>query len=130
LKILDHDLNSPITKASARRLRSRLTHLAGRSQEFGLAVRDQAATLYERLPGTVRATRDGAMETTTALQTLPDSTLRWLAASSVGLSAGFYLARAPRVVILAGVAPALMMGAAIALRPMGLVESTESVASI
>jgi hypothetical protein len=65
----------------------------------------------------MRATRVGANSTTSALQTLPDPTLRWLAASSAGLSAGFYLAGAPRLVVAAGVAPALIMGAAIVLRP-------------
>jgi hypothetical protein len=65
----------------------------------------------------MQATRNGASATTSALQTLPDSTLRWLAASSVGLGAGLYLAGKQRLLIAAGVAPALIMGAAIALRP-------------
>ena len=77
-----------------------------------------AAGFVGRVPGTVHLTRAGAQRTTSALQTLPDSTLRWLAASSVGLGAGFYLARAPRLVIAAGVAPALIMGAAVVLRPI------------
>ncbi len=55
---------------------------------------------------------------TVALQILPDSTLRWLAAASVGLAAGLRLAGAPRVVAAAGVTPALMLGAAIVLRPI------------
>jgi uncharacterized protein YjbJ (UPF0337 family) len=75
-----------------------------------------ATTINERLPGTVRATRAGAHRTTTALQRLPDSTLRWLTAGSVGLAAGLKLAGAPRLVTAAGAAPALIMGAAIALR--------------
>jgi hypothetical protein len=73
--------------------------------------------LIARVPGTMRATRAGAHGTTSALQTLSDPTLRWLAASSAGLSTGFYLAGAPRLVVAAGVAPALIMGAAIVLRP-------------
>jgi hypothetical protein len=76
-----------------------------------------AGLIVKRVPATVNATRAGAQGTTSALQTLPDSTLRWLAASSVGMGAGFYLARAPRLAIAAWVAPALVMGAAIALRP-------------
>ena len=75
------------------------------------------ARIIGRVPGTVHATRTGAMGTTSALQTLPDSTLRGVAATSVGLGAGFYLARAPRLVIAAGVVPALVAGAAIVLRP-------------
>ena len=65
------------------------------------------------MPGSVHATRAGASGATSALQLLPDSTLRWLAAASVGLGAGFCLAGAPRLVIAAGVAPALILGAAI-----------------
>jgi hypothetical protein len=66
----------------------------------------------------VHATHAGANGTTSALRRLPDSTLRWLAASSVGLGAGFYLAGAPRLAIAAGMAPALFMGAAIVGRPI------------
>jgi uncharacterized protein YjbJ (UPF0337 family) len=73
--------------------------------------------IIRRVPGTVRSTWAGAHEATSALQRLPDSTLRWLAASSVGLAAGFKLAGAPRLVTAAGAAPALIMGAAMALRP-------------
>jgi hypothetical protein len=84
-------------------------------------VRAQAARILARAPGTVQdsvaATKDGARATTTALQTLPDSTLRWLAASSVGLGAGLYLAGKQRLLIAVGIAPAVFMGAAIALRP-------------
>lgn len=80
-------------------------------------VRRGAGTLIERGPGTISATRAGAHVTTTTLQALPDSTLRWLAASSVGLGAGFYLAGAPRLVVAAGIAPALIVGAAMVLRP-------------
>ena len=84
-------------------------------------IRAQASRILARSPSTVHdsvaATKDGARATTTALQTLPDSTLRWLAASSVGLGAGLYLAGKQRLLIAAGVAPAVLMGAAIALRP-------------
>lgn len=77
-----------------------------------------AATFIVRAIGALEATRVGALETTSALQTLPNATLGWLSASSVGLGTGFYLAGAPRLAILAGVAPALLMGAAMILRPM------------
>lgn len=81
-------------------------------------ARASATRLIARAPGTIQVTCAGARGTTSVLQTLPDSTLGWLAASSVGLGAGFYLAGAPRLAILAGVAPALIMGAAIVLRPI------------
>ncbi len=88
-------------------------HIAGAAS----AARASAGALLGRLPGTVRATWVGANGATNALQTLPDSTLRWLAAGSVGIGAGLFLAGAPRVVIAAGVAPALAMGAAALARP-------------
>jgi hypothetical protein len=76
--------------------------------------------------GRIPATRAGAYTvtagagaTTKALQTLPDSTLRWLTAGSVGLGVGLYLAGAPRLATAAGVTPALMMGAAMVVRPHG-----------
>ncbi len=80
-------------------------------------ARTSVGTIVGRVPGTARATRAGVRRTTTALQRLPDSKLRWLTATSVGLAAGFKLAGAPRLVTAAGAAPALLMGAAIALRP-------------
>jgi uncharacterized protein YjbJ (UPF0337 family) len=80
-------------------------------------ARTSAATLVERAPGTVRAARAGAREATSALQALPDSTLRWLSGASVGLAAGLTIARAPRLVRAAAAVPALIMGAVIALRP-------------
>jgi hypothetical protein len=52
------------------------------------------------------------------MQTLPDSTLLGLAATSVGVGAGFYLAGTPRLVVAAGVVPAMFAAAAIVLRPL------------
>lgn len=80
-------------------------------------VRSGTAALSARVPGTMHASRSWAQETTTALQALPDPTLRWLAAASVGLGTGLHLAGAPRMVTAAGLAPAALMGAAIVLRP-------------
>ncbi len=77
-----------------------------------------ASAALDRVPATVKATRVGARGTAKSLQTLPDTTLRSLAATSLGVSAGFYLAGAPRLAIAAGVTPALVMGAAMVLRPI------------
>jgi hypothetical protein len=81
-------------------------------------LRSGAAALITRAPATMHATRVRAHDATTALQTLPDSTLLWLATTSVGLGAGLHLAGAPRLVTAAGLAPAALMGAAIVLRPV------------
>ncbi len=114
-------------KGSGHRADVALTPVRRRQDRFAIAIRriSGAASaaragvgaLLDRLPGTVRATRVGANGATSALQALPDPTLRWLAAGSVGLGAGLFLAGAPRVVIAAGVAPALAMGAAALARP-------------
>jgi hypothetical protein len=80
-------------------------------------ARSGGARLAQSLPGTVSSTGTRARATTTALQKLPDSTLRWLVASSIGLGAGLYLSGRRRLTVAAGVAPAFLAGAAIALRP-------------
>lgn len=92
------------------------------------AARKRVAMLIGHVPAAARATQAGARGTTSALQRLPDSTLRWLAAGSIGLAAGFQLAGVPRVIRAAGVAPALFMGAAIALRPSVPVASEPALA--
>jgi hypothetical protein len=89
-----------------------------RRYRAGTFARTRARRLIEWLPGTWKATVAGANDTTTELQRLPDSTLRLLAAGSFGLGAGFYFSGAPRVIVAAGVTPALVMGAAIFLRPI------------
>jgi hypothetical protein len=113
-----HKRRPSATPALARGDGKRPTSTAGRISGVIELARTNAAMLLVRVPGTVHATRASAHETASALQTLPDSTLRWLAATSVGLGAGFYLAGAPRLVAAAGVAPALILGAAIVLRPI------------
>jgi hypothetical protein len=85
-----------------------------------------ARSLAGRMPGTVRATHAGASATTRALQSLPDSTLRGLAAGSAGIGTGLLLAGRRRMAIAAGVASALVIGTAIALRPAKQGVPTES----
>ena len=81
-------------------------------------ARSSVAALNARVPKIAHAAWVRARGTTPALQTLPDSTLRRLAATSVGLGAGLQVAGAPRLVTAAGLAPAALMGAAIVLRPL------------
>ena len=77
-----------------------------------------AAGLLSLARGTAQATGSGAADTTSALQALPDSTLRGLAATSVGLGTGFFLAGKSRLVVVAGIAPALLAATAIIMRPI------------
>jgi uncharacterized protein YjeT (DUF2065 family) len=82
------------------------------------AARKVAGRIATHLPATIAAMSAGARDATSALQTLTDPTLRVLGASSVGLGVGFYLAGAPRLVIVAGLVPAAVLGSAIVMRPV------------
>jgi hypothetical protein len=82
------------------------------------AARQGAAALVARAPQAVESARSGAHATTSTLQRLPDSTLRSIATSSVGVGAGLYLSGKRRLGIAAGVGSALVIGAAIASRPV------------
>ncbi|MHB8958255.1 MAG: hypothetical protein ACYDAN_01345 [Candidatus Limnocylindrales bacterium] len=82
------------------------------------AVRRGVVGLIARAPATVRATRTAARGTVGALQTLPDSTLQALAATSVGLGVGLSFTRARRLAFVAGMLPAVLIRAVIAARPV------------
>ena len=77
-----------------------------------------ASTLTARAPWVARTARAGARGTTSALQRIPDPTLRWLAATSIGMAAGLHAAGAPRLIRAAGIAPAMLIGIAVAMRPV------------
>ncbi len=126
MKIAKHKGHAPSPHASVRDRRNFIASVGRRVSGAFRIARTGATLLVERVPWTIHATRAGAEGTTSALQTLPDPTLRWLAAASVGLGAGLSLAGAPRLVVAAGVAPALIMGAAIALRSGEPVVSAET----
>jgi acyl-CoA reductase-like NAD-dependent aldehyde dehydrogenase len=126
MTIAESKRHSPGTPAPAGERRTQLATVARRLSGAVKSAGSRAARLIGRVPGTINATRVGAQGTTSALQTLPDPTLRLLAASSVGLGAGFYMARAPRLIIAAGVAPALIMGAAMILRPIKRIVPAEA----
>ena len=102
----------------ARAARNGAANLLGRVPATIRSARNGVANLVRRVPGTISATQSGALATTTALQQLPDSTLQSLAASSAGLGAGLYLAGRRRLAVAAGVIPALIVGVAIAVRPV------------
>jgi hypothetical protein len=93
-----------------------LRRIAHRVRDVAKMARTTALAVVEQVPETIDAARTGAVDTAATVQRLPKSTLQWLAASSVGLGAGFFLSGAPRVVIAAGMAPALIIGAAIVAR--------------
>ncbi len=80
-------------------------------------ARSGAGQLAEQLPEVLDRTRASALGTASTLQTMPDPTLRLLAAFSIGLGAGLYLSGAPRLVTLAALTPALILSFAIVSRP-------------
>jgi hypothetical protein len=75
--------------------------------------RKRLGNLVQRASGAV----DLGVATAGRLQLLPDSTLQGLAATSIGLGAGLHVAGMPRLVTAAAITPAMIIGAAIALRP-------------
>ena len=114
MRIATRKGRAPRTRVPLHGIRDTLAGLGARAARL---ARTGAGVLIARAPRAARATRTGAGGTTSALQKMPDPILRWLAAGSVGLGAGLSLAGAPRLVVAAGVAPAVIIGAAIASRP-------------
>jgi hypothetical protein len=80
-------------------------------------ARTGAEQVAERFPDAVERARVGAHDTARTMQTMSDSTLRLLAAGSLGVAAGLFLAGARRPITLIAAAPALIAGSAIATRP-------------
>jgi 2-methylisocitrate lyase-like PEP mutase family enzyme len=81
------------------------------------SARTGAEQVAEHMPEAIERARAGAQGTNTTLQTMPDQTLKLLAAGSVGLAIGLHFAGAPRLLTLAAILPALFVGGAIVTRP-------------
>ena len=80
-------------------------------------ARTTGPMLRRRSARAVAATGAGFAWTARRVQAMPRSTSQSLAAGSVGLGAGLFLGGVPRVVAATGAAPAVVIGAAILLRP-------------
>ncbi len=107
-------------RAAIDQARTGVAKAIGHVPEIAGAARHRAGQVGDRLPGAFDRVQSGAGSTVTGLQTMPDSALRLLAVASIGLGAGLRLARAPRLVTLAGFAPASILGFAIVSRRAGL----------
>jgi hypothetical protein len=105
------------TRSVAEHIRSAFVGVMDRMPDVVGAARSGADQVAEHLPEAVGRARVGAQETTATLQSLPDHTLRILAAGSLGLAAGFFLRGAPRAITLVAIVPAVLLGSAIATRP-------------
>jgi hypothetical protein len=79
-------------------------------------ARKGGAVVVRKLPQTMKAVQAGTRTATNAIVGLPDTTLRWLAASSIGLGAGLYLSGRRRLTVAAGLAPAIAAAASIGSR--------------
>ena len=76
-------------------------------------IREGVDGVAERLPDALEAARTTAVATADSLRDMPRPTLRVLAALSVGMGIGLYLAGAPRIVTIAAFSPALLAGLAV-----------------
>ena len=120
-------------RALEARRRDGLTHtekgsnaLATRLRGAVRIARSTGPMLGRRSARAVATTRTGLGWTMRRVQAMPSSTSRSLAAGSVGLGAGLLIGGAPRLVAATGVAPAVVIGAAILLRPYEQVIGSEA----
>jgi len=99
------------------------TELASKAQDSAAAAlagaRATADEVGTRLPGIASAGAEGAAESVRMLQEFSDPRLQLLIAFSLGVGAGLWMAGAPRLVTLAALSPALVVGVAIASRKQG-----------
>jgi hypothetical protein len=74
-------------------------------------VRSTVEVVGSRMPEVIDTVRDGAIEGAKTIQSMPDPTQRLLAAFSVGLGLGLSIAGAPRLLVIATLAPAMVVAA-------------------
>lgn len=102
--------NSTNTEVSSNKLATQLRGAVRIARTTGPMLRRRSARAFA-------VTRSGLGSTTRRVQAMPRSTSQSLAAGSVGLGAGLFIGGAPRLVAATGVAPAVVIGAAILLGP-------------
>jgi hypothetical protein len=73
-------------------------------------LRSSVDDIAEWVPEAASAARVGVMATSDSMRRIPDPTLRTVAAVSVGMGIGLYLAGAPRPVTIVAFTPAMMVG--------------------
>jgi hypothetical protein len=105
------------TRSPVGQVRDAVGDVIGRVPDALESARTGVEQIAEHVPDAVERTRVTAQRTTSSLQTMPDTTLRMVAAASIGLSAGLSLAGAPRLVALVALVPAIFVGGAVATRP-------------
>jgi hypothetical protein len=129
---VENDMTKPSRALDARRQANSTTTekgsgmLAARLRGAVRIARTTGPMLGRRSARAVAATRAGLGWTTRRVQAMPRSTSQSLAAGSVGLGAGLFMGGAPRLVAATGAAPAVVIGAAILLRPDDEVDESEA----
>jgi len=76
-------------------------------------VRSTVEVVGSRMPEVIDTVRDGAIEGARTIQSMPDPTQRLLAAFSLGLGVGLSIAGAPRLLVVATLAPAMIVAATV-----------------
>ncbi len=104
------------TRSAAGQIRTAVGDAIDRVPDVLEAARSGVGQVAEQMPVAVERTRVGVVRTTTTLQGMPDTTLRLITGASIGLAGGLALAGAPRLVSLAALVPALLVGGAEATR--------------
>jgi hypothetical protein len=105
------------TRSAAGRAKVAVMGVIERFPDVVSNARSGVSQVADRMPEAVGRARVAAFETETTLQSMDDSTLRLVASATMGLAAGLYLAGAKRLVTLAVLGGALVVGSAIATRP-------------
>lgn len=100
---------------AAGHVRAAAASAADAAPEVISKLRSGVDEVADRLPDALDAARTGAVATADSLRQMPEPQLRVLAALSVGMGVGLYVAGAPRLVTMAAFAPALLAGITVAL---------------
>src|ERR1035437_11111764 len=106
------DIPKPVIDAAAE-FASKAQEGASAAMAGARATADEVGT---RLPSIAAAGAEGAAGSVRMLQEVSDPRLKLLAAFSLGVGAGLWMAGAPRLVTLAALSPALLVGIAIVSR--------------
>ncbi|HET7677054.1 MAG TPA: hypothetical protein VFK38_04310 [Candidatus Limnocylindrales bacterium] len=84
------------------------------AQEAAERVRAAATDVAEQLPAAVATAQTAAADTARTLEAMPDRTLLLGSVFSLGMATGFFVAGAPRMLVLLAAAPAIAMAGTLA----------------
>ncbi len=76
-------------------------------------VRSTVDGVASRMPDMIETVRDGALEGARTIRSLPDPNQRLIAVFSLGLAVGMFVAGAPRILVAAAIAPAIVVAGSI-----------------